>query len=426
MRIAYVVQNVGISLDKEVGDAVPVKYTLHGLQKAGHTASFIFLSGRDIVGIDDVRNLNNYYHCPQGISGTRPFKLIESMIRRLQRMLGLPYFAFFDSFRFYEACIRFLPKYDLCHEHQGEFSVAAALSSARLNIPYVVTVSSPPFLERNLFQKSYRGLQAWMTAREAQLVYSLADKIICVSTSSKHQLVEDWQVDPEKIVVMPNGVDIELFGQKFESKSIRAKHGLDSDSIIGFIGGFQKWHGIDLLLKSFTQVLSVKPDARLLLIGDGPARPDIEEWIADLHLTSQVTITGYIPQNRVPELLAAIDIAVIPYPRFPKELWFSPLKMYEYMAAGKAIVASKNGQIADVLQDGETGLLFEPGNIAEMTRAIIRLLEDDTLRSQLGINAFNQARIHHSWEQYIARLEGIYSHVVSNPNSMYISQTDLS
>ena len=119
-------------------------------------------------------------------------------------------------------------------------------------------------------------------------------------------------------------------------------------------------------------------------MGDGPARPDIDDWIANLHLESKVIITGYIPQNKVPELLAAIDVAVLPYPRFPKELWFSPLKMYEYMAAGKAIVASKYGQIADVLEDGRTGFLVEPGDVDELTQAILRLLGDENLRSQLG------------------------------------------
>lgn len=412
MRIAYVIQNVGISLDKEMGDAIPVKYTLQGLQQAGHNISHIFLSGRDVVGIDDVRNLKDYYSCPQGLSGTRPFKLVESTIRRLQRILRLPYFAFFDSLRFYEACIRILPKYEICHEHQGDFSIGAAVSCARLGIPYVLTVSSPPFLELNLLDKSYRGLHAWIARREARLVYSIARKIICVSTSSKQQLIEDWQVEPEKIVVMPNGVDIELFGQKFDSRTIRAKYGLDSGSIVGFVGSFQEWHGIDILLKSFNQVLCQIPDARLLLVGDGPARQEIENLIADLHLKSRVTITGYIPQDNVPELLAAIDVAVIPYPRLPKELWFSPLKMYEYMAAGKAIVASKYGQIADVLQDGQTAILVEPGNEEEMTRCIIQLLEDDNLRTQLGISAFNRAQSHHSWEQYIARLEEIYSSVI--------------
>ena len=412
MRIAYVIQNVGISLDKEVGDAVPVKYTLRGLQQAGHNVSYIFLDGRNVVGIDDVRNLNSYYYCPQGLSGTRPFKLIESFIRRLQRTLRFPYFALFDSLRFYEACIRCLPKYEICHEHQGDFSVGAAVSCARLGIPYILTVSAPPFLELKLFNKSYRGLQAWVASREARLVYNIAKKIICVSTSSKQQLIDEWQVDPGKIVVMPNGVDIELFGQKIDSKNVRAKYGLDSESIVGFVGGFQEWHGIDLLLKSFTKVLNQIPDARLLLVGDGPARPEIEKWIADLDLESKVTITGYVPQNKVPELLAVIDVAVIPYPRFPKELWFSPLKMYEYMAAGKAIVASKYGQIADVLEDGQTGILVQPGNVDEMTKGIIQLLEDDNLRSQLGSNASVQAQSHHSWEQYIARLEEIYSTVI--------------
>ena len=413
MRIAYAIQNVGIRFDEEVGDMVPVKHTLQGLQKAGHTINCFYLSGRNVVGIDNIKNLQNFYYCPQGITGTRFFRFFESGIRRVQKMLRLPYYAFFDSYRFYEACVRCLPGYDICHERQGNFSVGAAFSCLRLGIPYVLTVSSPPFLENELFnEKPYRGVHKWVGKLEMRFIYRVAVKIICVSESSKKQLIEDWQVDPNKIVIMPNGVDVEYFEQRNDPKSVRTKYKLESNPLIGFVGNFQKWHGIDLLLKSFTRILEQIPDARILLVGDGPARLEIDKWIAGLNLESKVIITGYVPRDKVSEFLDAIDVAVIPYPRFSKELWFSPLKMYEYMAAGKAIVASRYGQIADVLEDGRTGILVEPGDVDELTRAILMLLNDEGLKLQLGKNAFDQAKNHHSWDRYISRLEDIYSSVI--------------
>jgi glycosyltransferase involved in cell wall biosynthesis len=93
-------------------------------------------------------------------------------------------------------------------------------------------------------------------------------------------------------------------------------------------------------------------------------------------------------------------------------LWFSPLKLYEYMAAGKAIVASRAGQIAEVIQDGHNGLLVESGDVAALAQALLKLLKDPVKRERLGQNAREQAIRHHSWERYIKRLEDIYRSVV--------------
>jgi len=119
-----------------------------------------------------------------------------------------------------------------------------------------------------------------------------------------------------------------------------------------------------------------------------------------------------VPQAKIPEILSAVNVAVIPYPQLPKELWFSPLKLYEYMAAGKAIVASSSGQIAEVVQDGYNGLLVEPGNVNEFAQAITRLLKDPVELDWLGKNARQQAVEHHSWDGYIRRLEAVYQEAI--------------
>jgi glycosyltransferase involved in cell wall biosynthesis len=104
---------------------------------------------------------------------------------------------------------------------------------------------------------------------------------------------------------------------------------------------------------------------------------------------------------------------VLPYPELPGELWFSPLKLFEYMAAGKAIVASRAGQIAEILEDGQSGLLVAPGDVAAMGQAIVRLIADPALRQRLGDHARQQAVANHSWEQYIERLVQIYAGLYS-------------
>ena len=319
------------------------------------------------------------------------------------------HYAFFDTYRFYEACYRNFPLFDLCHEHNGLFCAGAALACKRLRLPYILTFSADLLLERALVGKPLRGLHASIAAAEARFTYKLAEKILCVSEAARRHLIETWEVDAEKIVVMANGVDVNLFkpGDAYRS-DLRNEFGLNGSQVITFVGGFQPWHGLDLLVESFAMVLNEIPTAKLLLVGDGRARPDVEKSVQKFGIASNVMITGLLPQVRIPEILSIADLAVMPYPELPKELWFSPLKMYEYMSAGKAIVASRAGQIAEVIQDGYNGILVEPGNIGELTQTLIRLLRDGDERKRLGTNARQQAVEKHSWDHYINRLEAIY------------------
>jgi glycosyltransferase involved in cell wall biosynthesis len=143
-------------------------------------------------------------------------------------------------------------------------------------------------------------------------------------------------------------------------------------------------------------------------VGDGPARKTIESKVEELGITHAVVFTGLVPHTRVPEMLSVADVVTAPYPRLPQELWFSPLKLYEYMAAGKAIVAAGAGQIADVIRSGHNGILCEPGNVNEFAQATIRLLTDDAERGRLGRNAQQQAIERHSWGRYARQVEKVY------------------
>ena len=388
LRVAYAIQNVGgIDFRRDVGDTVPVKYTLRGLRDAGHQARCFKLEEQSVIRFDDIDMLSEQSDAPLGISGTGSFKFFEKVVRHLQKLSPVPYFAFFDLYRFYEACYRSLANYDVCHEHNGLFCAGAALASKQLNVPYVLTVSAEPLFERELGGRPLKGLHRWVAAKEAEFTYRAADKIICVSEPAKRDLVRNWGVDADKIVVMPNGVDVNLFHPGCDPKPVRKALGLENAPVIGFVGGFQAWHGLDLLIESFSHILEVIPQAKLLLVGDGRARPLVDRKIAECGVGAQVIITGFVPQEQVPEMLAAVDVAVIPYPQLPKELWFSPLKLYEYMAAGKAIVASRSGQIDEVLVDGCTGLLVEPGNVRRADHCYPRSPPKSGYRESHGVES---------------------------------------
>jgi len=414
LRIAYTIQNVGgLDLSCDIGDAVPVKHTLHGLYRAGHKVSCIMFHKQYVVQVDDILHLDNRLELPTGITGTKLFKLIERAIRKLQQVIRIPYFAFFDSYRFYQACRAVFPQYDLCHEHNGLFSMGTALAAKHISKPYVLTFSADPLLERELLGNPLRGIHRTVAVQEAMFTYRQACAIICVSDAAKRHLITEWRVPAEKITVMPNGVDTDLFGAPYDAAAIRAEFGLGDAPVVGFVGGFQKWHGIEGPAEAFARVKKVVPGAKLLLVGDGPAREAVDAALVRFGVADDTIITGFLPQSRVPHLLSAIDVAVIPYPKLPQELWFSPLKLYEYMAAGRAIVAADDGQIAQVIESEKTGILFEPGNIGAMAAAIIRVLKNDALRTSLGQAAQVQAQRRHSWRQYIENLENLYRQVLN-------------
>ena len=413
-RIVYAVQSVGVDLAAETGPAVLIRQTVQGLRQSGHQVTVMALQGRTITGSDGPEWSGDKSKVPLGLSGTAPFKVVESGVRRLQSMLSLPYFGLFESLRFSEAARRLLPKYQLCHEYHTLFGLGATMACRRLGIPRVVTVDADLLLESALVGQPLRGFHGAFARWAAGVSLRTADRLICVSEAAKRHFVSEWGIDGEKIVVIANGVDTAKFECAESPEAARVRIGLEKGPVVAFVGGFQPWHGLELLVEAFAVVVEKRPDAQLLLVGDGPARPAVEQKIEELGLSKSVIITGYVKHEEVLGWLTTADVAVAPYPPLPEELWFSPLKLYEYMAAGKAIVASRAGQIAEVIEDGHNGMLVEPGNAAQLTQAIIDLLDDPEQRQRFGENARQQATAEHSWAAYTQRLEQLYQAILSS------------
>ncbi len=408
LRVAYVLQNVGVDLAAEVGQMMLIRQTIQGLEERGHQVELLNLQGRDVVAYPNVADLSQQRQVKLGVSGKRPYQLIEGGLRRLHSALKLPYLAGFDSRRFYEACVRALPNYQICHEYAGLLSVGAAYASQKTNTPLVLTVDADLLLEADVMGEPITGTRRKAATWAASKSYELASQIVTVSEPTKANLVKNWSVPAEKIKIIPNGVNVAHFQQPVDTRQVRTEFGLGDAPTIMFVGGFQMWHGLDKLLEAVAVLKNVLPQVRLLLVGDGPARPFVEDNIYRLNLEKYVTITGFLPHAKIPELLAVADVVTVPYPKLPQEMWFSPLKLYEYMAAGKAIVASSAGQIKNVIRHNENGLLVAPGAVADLADACLHLLQNEAERTRLGQNAQQEAEKEHAWARQIERLEQVY------------------
>jgi glycosyltransferase involved in cell wall biosynthesis len=182
------------------------------------------------------------------------------------------------------------------------------------------------------------------------------------------------------------------------------------------VGGFYPWHDLSLLLESFALILQLRTDARLVLVGDGQTRSSVEDMVTKAGMQHAVIMTGAIAHSQVPEVLSIADVAVVPSAPVPASLGGTgtPLKLFEYMAAGKAIVATAHVEATEVIRDGYNGLLVDAGDVNKFAEATLKLINDPQERVRLGRNAREQAVNQYSWEHYTRKLEEVYLSVVEN------------
>ena len=424
LNIAHLYQESGIRFCEPQAAQLHIYHTIQGLQQAGHEVALLALQGREVLCTKDLqvfksdKLLANQYGQLR-LSGTALFKRFESSVRRLQSGLHLPYLALFDSYRMAEAGSINLKGFDLIHERFNLLALGGAWASRKLGIPFVLEVNADLLEQRKFKGIPERGLRRLFAVWATRMCFNAAAKIICISAGLKDHLSGTWNIEDSKLIVLPCAADVEAFRPNHQPELLRRNLGLTTEPVVIWVGGFYPWHDLDLLLKSFTLVLQRRPDAKLVLVGDGQTRPSVERMLQKNGLRQAVILTGAIAHTDVPEMLSIAAVAVVPSAPVPASRGGTgtPLKLFEYMAAGKAIVATALNQAAEVIQDGHNGLLVEAGDVNGFAEAMLTLLNNPNERDRLGQNARRQAVEQYSWEQYTRRLEEIYLNVLRNAPS---------
>lgn len=289
---------------------------------------------------------------------------------------------------------------DFVYERYALCALATGLACRARGIPWILEVNAPLADE----EAAHRTLRLGALTRALERgILRRADRVFVVSHALRKWAIETG-VLPDRVEVLPNGVDRARFHPAVDGARARETMGWAGDEVVvGFAGSLKPWHGGLLLLEAFERARANSPALRLTFIGDGPERASIERRVRKRGLDPYVRFMGAVPQERIPSLLRACDILVAPY--LPQDrFYFSPLKVLEYLAVGRPVVASRQGEIIDLVPP-ECGRLFEPGNRGELAGILVDLGRDPALRERMGACAAARAE----GEDWADRVETVIS-----------------
>jgi glycosyltransferase involved in cell wall biosynthesis len=339
-----------------------------------------------------------------------PFSVLEIPARR-KRFVFSESLILSDNWRFTREARKLLAgsKPGAVYQRHGRFMVAGVLLARALRIPLVLEYNGSEVWMAGHWDPA--RFLPWLRAAEKIAIFG-AETIVTVSDALKQELVEVG-VPSDRILVNPNGVDPSKF-QPNESarREFRRRLGIEPDEVVvAFAGTFSYWHGVEVLQNAIRSLIDevgheLRPERprcklRFLLIGTGPLQAEMAMALSQYEQQGTVKFTGSVPHHDMPGYLNASDILVSPHIPMPDGRPFigSPTKLFEYMAIGKAIVASRLDQIELVLEHNRTALLVPPGDSEELASAILAAAESESLRDRLGVSAREAALQKYTWKR---------------------------
>lgn len=397
MRIAYLLLDPGIGVFGTKGASVHVQEVARALRAEGHEVT-VFATRTDSEIPADLADLD-----------VRRFKLPskENPEAREQSIARV-------SSQIAEA-VR-AGGFDAVYERYSLFSTAGA----QAGVPMILEVNAPLIDEQGTHRTLIDAEEAVQATRDS---FAAASVISCVS-----EPVANWTLthgaEASRVVVTPNGVNTErIVPATRPVGSLAAADGTDAADgtgqvadaadgsreiaaspatplTVGFVGTLKPWHGTDVLLHA---VAAATQPMRLEIAGAGPELEALKALAKELGIEDRTVFHGAIAPELMPRILTRFDVATAPYP-LAEDHYFSPLKVYEYLAAGLPTVASAIGAIPAILDEGRIGVLVEPGNVEALAAALDELAVNGARRAELAVAAREAAEQDHSWRSRVVDL----------------------
>jgi PEP-CTERM/exosortase A-associated glycosyltransferase len=304
---------------------------------------------------------------------------------------------------------------DILHAHSPVLDALAALPVARrrkLPLVYEIrafwedaAVGNGTGREGSLRYRTTRALERWAVGR--------ADAVAVICEGLRGDLIARG-VPPGKILVSPNGVDLTLFGQPpARDAALAAELGLDGADVVGFIGSFYPYEGLDDLIAAMPALVAARPAASLLLVGGGPAEAALRAQAAGSPVADRIRFVGRVPHTAVERYYGLVDVLAYPRKRLRLTDLVTPLKPLEAMAQGKLVAASNVGGHRELIRDGETGTLFAPDAPAAIATALADLFAERAGWDARRARARRFVEVERNWSSNIGRYEPVYQRLVA-------------
>ncbi|MBA7620192.1 D-inositol-3-phosphate glycosyltransferase [subsurface metagenome] len=290
--------------------------------------------------------------------------------------------------------LKFKP--DVAYVRYGDKT--SIIMSKILRVPCIVEINGIPFDEMNMIKKQNNirdNIILYITRFIWWLSCNFSDKIVAVTEGLKKELYEKYKVPSDKIIVIPNGANTDLF-KPMDKEKVKEELSLDRNiHYVCFVGNLAPWQGVEYLIMAAPLILKEVPNTQFLIIGDGIMKEKLIEMVKELNLDNNFIFTGAVDYELVPKYINASDVCVAP--KRPLKSGYSPLKLYEYIACDKPIVASRISGF-EILEQQKAGILVEPENPLELAKAVLKFLKDEKIREEMGKNGREYVVKYHRWE----------------------------
>ena len=326
-------------------------------------------------------------------------------MRRIQYELRLPYIAFFESLKFAQACKKAFAGYDLLFERLSWMGYGGALASRKLNIPIILEDNGDQLADLEAKGIAPQGLQRRLSITVTGWAVQQAAHIVSTGDGWRLQFIRRWGVSDKKVTVVENGTIVTDLLERGTLRSFRGLPASEQTPTLVYLGGFYPWHGVPILLGAFAQALETGNPLQLILIGSGTGEEKARELVANLQLEDTVSFAGHLAPTEFAPILANADIGLSPYCGWPE---YSGLKIFDYKAAGLAVIASGENGMPATISPEKTGVIIPACDEDALTRAILRLSSDLDQTWQMGRAGRKEAEEIHSWEHTTQNLEKIF------------------
>ena len=382
MRILYFSSHPNIPLNSKSGPGTHMREIIAGFRAEGHEVQTLIMGGNSEAQESGAQ-------APTTASPIKSLgkKLLPTVLWESIKDQRLNRFDAYCAQELRRVCETF--KADIIYE-RGYFSMLSGVKTAKeLGIFHVLEMNAPYPEEK--VQMEGKGLFHNKAVVAEKIQCTKTDLLVVVSSALKRYFIERTGIAENKVLITPNAVNPAYLDNSLSKEAARAAFNWSNEDLVfGFVGSIFPYHGVDKLIEAFA--LLKGGNKKLLIVGGGELLPQYKQRVEDLGISHLVVFTGAVPHQRVYNLISAMDIAMM-----ADSNWYgSPVKIFEYGALGKAVIAPNTEPVLDVMKNMQDGILCK-NNIPDILSAMSQLQEDEMLRAQLAVAWQEKVLKYHNW-----------------------------